>query len=181
MKTRPYEQRARAEGSAATAARIREAALARFAEEAYEDVSLDALAEDAGVSVRTVLRRFGSKEGLFAAAAAEANERVRAFRDQAPVGDVPGAVANVVEHYERWGDAVMRVLAQEERVPAVRGPLEDGRTLHREWVERTLAPRDLVAAIAATDVYVWKLLRRDLGLGVDETRRTMERLLQGGL
>jgi hypothetical protein len=50
-----------------------------------------------------------------------------------------------------------------------------GRAWHREWVERTFAPllasshraareRRLVALIVATDILVWKLLRREMRL-----------------
>jgi hypothetical protein len=35
----------------------------------------------------------------------------------------------------------------------------------------------VLALVAATDVYVWKLLRRDLGLDLDETQRVIETLI----
>ena len=39
-------------------------------------------------------------------------------RGEAPVGDIPAAVANLVEHYESDGDMALHLLRQEQRVPA---------------------------------------------------------------
>jgi hypothetical protein len=38
-----------------------------------------------------------------------------------------------------------------------------------------------VALLAATDVYVWKLLRRDLGLDRKSAQAAVERLIRGVL
>ena len=78
----------------------------------------------------------------------------------------------------------MRLLAEEDRIPAVHEMAESGRAWHRAWVERTFAPlltgvkgaareRRLVALVVATDLLVWKLLRREMGLG----RATAERIV----
>src|SRR5690348_4813494 len=99
---RAYELRARAESAAATAQRILDAAIARFATEPYEDVSLDAIAADAGVSVRTVIRRYGSKDELFVAADRLALQRMGEQRDRVAPGNARAAVRTVVEHYEEW-------------------------------------------------------------------------------
>lgn len=53
--------------AAATRASLLAAATARFANEAYDSVSLRAIAADAGVDVSLVSRYFGGKEELFAA------------------------------------------------------------------------------------------------------------------
>src|ERR1022692_4880782 len=45
------------------------AARARFAAEGYESATVRAIAADAGIDASMVMRYFGSKEGLFAAAA----------------------------------------------------------------------------------------------------------------
>lgn len=185
---RPYRSPVREAAAAATAARIVEAAIDRFSTDAYETVALDDVARDAGVSVRTVIRRFGSKDELFSTAARTAGERVIARRNQAPVGDVRAAVRNLLEHYEQWGDQRLLMIAQEDRIPAVRRHAVEGRAFHREWVERTFAPQlerwgpavrehHVLALIAATDVYVWKLLRRDLDLSLDDTQGAMEALI----
>lgn len=52
----------------ATREAILDAALRRFAEEGYEDATLREIAADAGVDPALVVRYFGSKDDLFAAA-----------------------------------------------------------------------------------------------------------------
>jgi len=177
---RPYRMSARAEAAAETGRRILEAVIELHRERFFDQVSLEDIAERAGVTVQTVLRRFGSKERLVEAAAEEANRQVTLQRYEAPSGDIEGAVNNLVEHYEEWGDSALRLLAQEERVPAFRSITDAGRALHYEWVERTFGPliaertgeerwRLLAELIAICDVYFWKLLRRDLGLSREQT------------
>ena len=185
---RPYRMAARAEAAAATAERILDAAVDMFTERPYEDVSLDLIAADAGVTKRTLLRRFESKEALFGVAMQRAVGEMVAHRDAAPVGDVPGAVANVVGQYERWGTNRLRLLAQEDRIPVVAEWVQGGRAYHWDWVARVFAPqlaglrgaarkRRVAALVALTDVYTWKLLRRDLGLSRVETERTLGDLI----
>jgi AcrR family transcriptional regulator len=177
---RPYRMRARAEAAAETGRRILEAVIELHRERFFDQVSLEDIAERAGVTVQTVLRRFGSKEQLIEAAAEEGNRQVRHQRDQAPVGDIEGAVKNLVDHYEEWGETALRLLAQEERVAAFRSITDTARAFHYEWVERTFAPllvkrtgmarrRLLAELIAICDVYFWKLLRRDVGLSREQT------------
>jgi AcrR family transcriptional regulator len=180
LNKRPYQMRARAEAAAETGRRILEAVIELHRERFFDQVSLEDIAERAGVTVQTVIRRFGSKEQLIEAAAEEGKRQVVRQRDQAPVSDVEGAVKNLVAHYEEWGDSALRLLAQEERVPAFRSVTDAGRALHYEWVERTFAPllakrtgmarrRLLAELVAICDVYFWKLLRRDLGLSREQT------------
>ena len=64
-----YTMVARAETMVATRERIVQAALKLLLEQAYEDVTLAAIAEAAGVSHQTVLNHFASKENVAAAAA----------------------------------------------------------------------------------------------------------------
>ena len=53
--------------------------------------------------------------------------------------------------------------------------VDRGRAKHREWCETKLGATGakLPLAVVATDVYTWKLLRRDQGLSKDETARAM--------
>src|SRR5215203_4888811 len=60
---------ARSEAMASTRERIVKAALKLLLEQAYENVTLVAIAEAAGVSHQTVLNHFTSKENVGAAAA----------------------------------------------------------------------------------------------------------------
>jgi AcrR family transcriptional regulator len=179
---------ARAEAARATASRVLDVALELFTDNPYEDVSLEEVAKRAAVTKRTVLRRFGSKEELFVAAMERAVDEMMRQRDAAPVGDAAGAVANLVEHYEQWGTNRLRLLSQEDRIPIVAENVEGGRRYHWSWVERTFAPlidglqgstrkRRVAALVVTTDVYTWKLLRRDLGLSRADTERVLLELI----
>ena len=78
--TRVYEMRSRADAAAATGERILDAAEALFWELPLDQISLDEVARRAEVSVQTVIRRFGGKDGLIDAAA----ERARGAVDRTP-------------------------------------------------------------------------------------------------
>jgi AcrR family transcriptional regulator len=186
---RPYRMVARAESAAATGERILDAAVEVFWELPREQITLDEVARRAGVTVQTVIRRFGGGEGLFAAAAEREAERVRRQRAQAPVGDATGAVRVLVDHYEAMGDRVLRLLAEEEHAPGLREVADRGRILHREWCAEVFAPalegrvgverdRRLAQLVAICDVYTWKLLRRDAGLSRRQTELALAELLE---
>ena len=180
---------ARAESAAATGERIIDAAIEVFWELPGEQVSLDEVARRAGVTVQTVIRRFGGRDGLFAAAAEREAEKVRRQRDQVPVGDPAGAVKVLIDHYEAMGDRVIRLLAEEVRSPALRPVAERGRALHRDWCAGVFAPalatrtgvdhrRMLAQLVAVCDIYTWKLLRRDAGLSRRQTELAIVELLE---
>jgi hypothetical protein len=98
-------------------------------------------------------------------------------------------VRNLLDHYEELGLRVLRLLAQEDRSPTLRGLADQGRALHADWCERVFAPaleglrgaqqaRRLVQLIAVTDVLNWKLLRRDRNLSRRQTELALIELLQ---
>ena len=186
---RPYRMSVRAEAAAATADRILDASVALFWERPSEQISLDEVARRAGVTVQTVIRRFGGREGLFSAALERETERVRRQRDEAPVGDVAAAVRVLVEHYEAMGDEVLKILAEEDHIPGVRAITDRGRAVHRQWCERVFAPalsrlddrqrrRRLAQLVAVCDVYTWKLLRRQAGLSRSQAELALVELLK---
>lgn len=182
MEKRPYRMRARAEAAAETQRRIlaavRELAVERF----LDEITLDDVAERAGVATRTVIRRFGGHDGLIRAAVDTANGDVQVRRDETPVGDVADAVQAVFDDYESYGDALMMMLAQESRHPELLRPLADaGRQAHWQWIERVFEPRNRLRAaqlVAATDVYTWKLLRRDLALTRAQAKAAMTDMVE---
>jgi AcrR family transcriptional regulator len=191
---RPYRMTVRAEAAEATVRRVLEVAVRLFTDNPYDDVSLERVAAEAGLAKRTLLRRFGSKEALFGEAMNMARDEMIAHRQAAPIGDVPGAVANVVGQYERWGTNRLRLLEQEDRIPLIAEWVQGGREWHWGWVERVFAPqlkglrgagrkRRVAALVVLTDVFTWRLLRLDLKLSRADTERTLVDLisrLEGG-
>ena len=172
-----------------TRIRILEAAYQLLLEQHYDEVSLERVAERAGLTKQTVLRQFGSKDQLAYAVVDWQRPTEEAARLVQP-GDVRGAVNTLVERYERMGDANVRVLQLENRVPAIRYLLQQGRESHSAWVARVFAPflprrrgrahrRRAMAFYAATEVMLWKLLRRDFGLSRKETGAVLLALVSG--
>lgn len=176
---RRYRMTTRAEATEATRERILDAATALFWEQPLDVISLEVVAHRAGVSLPTVIRHYGDWDGLFAACVERETLRITSQRDKAPTGDVRGAIRALCGHYEELGDAVLRLLAVEERSPALRRVADSGRATHVAWCERVFArplarlsghehARRLAELISLTDVYVWKLLRRDRQLSPSE-------------
>jgi hypothetical protein len=80
-----------------------------------------------------------------------------------------------MDHYEEFGEKVLRLLAAQEAVPGLRPIVDQGRDVHRQWCQRVFAPcladlkpverrRRMAQFVAICDVYTWKLLRLDAGL-----------------
>ncbi len=182
---------ARAEGMATTRDRIVRAALTLALEQAYEDITLVAIAQAADVSHQTVLNHFASKEKVAAAAAELLARDTAAVRARAKPGDAPGAISLLVGEYERFGDANARWAIASERLGSLAPLLDTARASHQAWLEYIFSNRlpgapgprrtAIHALHAATDVYTWKLLRRDLRLGRDATERIMLDLATGVL
>jgi AcrR family transcriptional regulator len=185
---RPYRQTARAESAAATGRRIVEAFLKRLGEQWYDEITLDQVAGDAGVTVQTVVRRFGGKAGLLAEAI-RAMVRRAAERRDTPPGDPAQLIRNLVDDYEWTGDTIIRLLALEQRHAALREHLALARGRHRDWIARMFAEElkplgakarqaALDTLVVATDVYTWKLLRRDMGRGAAATAATITGMIR---
>jgi AcrR family transcriptional regulator len=179
----------RASSATANGEKILSSARRLFGELRYDQVSLDDVAADAGVTVRTVVRRFGSKESLFGAVSAGRALSIRRARDEVPAGDVPNAVRLLVGTYEDWGDEVLHLLFQERGLAGVTNTVEAGRRYHAAWVERAFSPllgaelpasvrrRRLGQLVAVTDIYYWKVLRRDVGLSRAEVEASLRELI----
>ncbi len=177
--------RARADSAEQTAERVMDAAIALWRIEPYDRMTLREIADRAGVSLSTVMRRFGSKDGLAEAVLRSDRVGTQSHRDAVGEGDVAGAVRMIVSEYEVYGDAVLRMIGLEERIDVVRQVVAAGRVAHEEWVERVFgallepAPGrrlQVLQLVTATDVYTWKLLRRDRQLSTDEVVAVMEDL-----
>jgi AcrR family transcriptional regulator len=174
--TRTYRMDTRRAAAEATRERILSAAVEAFLTRWYDEVTLQDVAAAAGVSGQTVINHFGGKEPLFAAAVARISEEIGARRDRAPAGDLDALIAALIEDYEITGDATIRLLALEHRVEQIAPLLAEGRGYHRDWVRATFGRPDLLPElVVATDVYTWKLLRRDQGLSADATRDSVRR------
>jgi len=183
--TRSYTMRARATSAEATRRRILEVVVALLKTRFRSEIRLEDVAAGAEVSVQTVLNVYGSRSALLELALDGLLTELRAQRLRAEPGDTAGGMAALVDHYEQFGDLVIRNLA-EQADPEL---IETGRAGHRRWVERQFAPQlagvdaarrqSLVdALVCGCDVYTWKLLRCDMGRSRSEVEATMRAIVE---
>ncbi len=184
--TRSYTMRARAEQAEQTRDRILESLIALATERPLAGCTLPAIADRAGVSVQTILRVFGSRDGLFDAALERSRAEVLAERPADP-HDRRATITALVDHYEARGDGVLLLLGQESWDPFAALATSGGKRMHHDWVEAAFAdgldrvPREsrteaVDLLVVATDLSAWKIWRRDLGRSRDETIERMLRL-----
>jgi AcrR family transcriptional regulator len=183
-RTRPYRQAARAQAQQQTRDALIAAAQGEFFAGQWEETSLDAIAASARVTKQTLLRHFGSKDGLLEEALERGFNEVRDQRFDAPVGDVAGAVDNLLAHYERWGERAIRIGAVDGLGEVAAGLGGRARRLHYDWVEHAFGSslgrlsakdrrRGRATLIALCDVHTWWLLSHDLELPRAEVRATL--------
>jgi AcrR family transcriptional regulator len=196
---RSYKQVARARATERTRETLLEAASETVERDDWAQASLESVAQRAGVTKQTALRHFGSKQGLLEAVLRRTSSIVVKERDRPEAGDVAAAVASLMRHYERHGelatrlspyrDAVVRVLGHEDRDSLVRRTVDYSLQAHEQWVTRTFEPQlallDARAAvrrraqlIAVCDVYMWKMLRRDLGMSLRGAESALVELIE---
>lgn len=190
---RIYQQGVRAEQTEANTRSVLDAAVALVRRApSLAGITLDQIASDAGVTVRTILRRFGSRDGIMEAALFELGRQFESRRPETTPGDVEAALQSMLYQYEHEGDINVRALVEEHQIPVLHQLLEHGRATHRQWVTRAFAPQlarlpesvresRITALYAATEVYLWKLLRRDLQLSAEQTLDIFRQLVLGVL
>lgn len=190
-RTRAYTMTTRAAKAEATRARIRVTAKELYVSRPGEAFTLDEVARRADTTVQTILRIFGSKDELVYAALEEMAAG-GIFLPPTPAGDVKAAVTAFFDIYENVGDLVMQRLNEERRRPALKATLDQGRENHRDGVKAIFASQLerargaaraqlLTALIVLTDVYVWKLLRRDMALPRAAAEAVVRKMIAGAL
>jgi AcrR family transcriptional regulator len=172
--------RARAAAAEATKQRILETVVGLLKSRFRSEIRLEDVAEGAHVTVQTILNLFGNRTTLIETAFATFLQRLREQRLRAEPGDLEGAVNALVDHYEKFGDLVVRNLVEQADAEFI----AIGRAGHRQWVQRQFAAqidradpicrRSLIdALVCVCDAYTWKLLRRDLGRSRAETEKSI--------
>jgi AcrR family transcriptional regulator len=187
---RAYDMSNRAAQAEATRTRIREAAVGVYQERALDGFTLDEVARRAGVTVQTVLRAFGSKDQLIMKALIALSEETQPIKLPRVPGDAAEAVTIFFDLYEELGDFLIQQLGDEPRLPGLKPEIDAGREGHAKWIEEAFAlflarhegkerAEIFHALMVATDVYVWKLLRRDQKLDRCDAEAVMRRLVTG--
>jgi AcrR family transcriptional regulator len=181
--TRTYTKVARAAAEDLTRTALLDSAQEAFFSRHWDQVSLEAIAAEAGVTKQTLLRHFGSKDGLLEQAYSRGFEEVREQRLATPPNDIVAAIDNLIDHYEQVGERAMKIGA----LPANRQLAAFGaraRQLHYDWVDHAFGlwletargrerERLRAALIVTCDVQAWWILAHDLALSRREVRATL--------
>ena len=144
------------------------------------------MAARADTTVPTLLRHFGTKDALVAAAVGAALARLRAERPRVPPGDHLAAARVLAEEYERHAPLLR---AAEAALPGARRELEAARRLHRDWLARTFARtlsplppvvhrRRLAQLVAVSGPAPWRSLRDTEQLGPVQAQAALAELLR---
>jgi AcrR family transcriptional regulator len=173
---RRYKQVARAQARRHTRTALLNVAIKEFTTGRWEKMSLWELADRARVTEQTLLCHFGSKDELLTQALAHTAAEMYRPRWSAVPGDVEGAVKNVLDHYEEWGERSLRLdIWLESGPPVLANIFRMACEMHHEWVEDAFAPqlehlygdeyvRCRAALITLCGVHTWWLLSHDLEL-----------------
>jgi len=187
-----YRSTIRKEAETLTHQRILTAARSLYIELWIDQITLEMVASRVNVSVQTILRHFGNMQGLWVAVGRMINDNAIQQREEAPVGNIQGAVKNLMDHYETNSVTGLRTLALEGRYPELDMMLHEGRKYHQAWVERVFLQylkrcnandRQRVKAqlAAICDMYMWKLLRVDGGLSREAAESALKDMLSAVL
>lgn len=154
------------------------------------DITLEMIAEEAGMTTRTIMRKFGSKKGLLTESLPILADQIESERRETKVGDIDGILQALLSSYEIMGEAAIRTICLEPDLEIARKIGQKGRELHRKWCTEMFAPYlpehhspefdvQLNAFIAATEIYLWKLMRKDLKLNKEQTLAIFKNLVEG--
>jgi len=178
---------ARADSAARTAERILDATLGLWSRLPYDQVRLDAIAEQAGVTVPTVVRRFRSKAGAVCALVDRELDdlvRTRPALTDAPSGEI---VDYLVAYYESYGLLILKLYSEAPLVEGLPGRAAHARQQHVEWLRAAFDgrltggkhahERRMAQVIAALDATTWRILRQDHGLPPSEVKTAFSEML----
>lgn len=182
--SRPYRQVSRANAQRRTRDALLDAAEREFFDGHWERASLESMAASAGVTKQTLLRHFGSKDGLFEQAVARGYSQVSGQRLSAPRDDIAGAVDNLLDHYAQWGERSLRIAAIGGGSGLLADVSRQARQFHHDWIQHAFGvalerlrgrhrAHRRAALIALCDVHTWWLLSNDLSLARAEVRATL--------
>ncbi|CAA9517120.1 MAG: hypothetical protein AVDCRST_MAG69-2832 [uncultured Solirubrobacteraceae bacterium] len=179
----------RADAVERTGERIIDAMLRRYADLPYDRIRLEDVAADAGVTVQTVIRRFGSKHGLLAATVQREFTRLAADRAAAMGEDPESTLRALVRYYEHHGALILKLYAEAHQAPGVPELAARGRAYHLTWCREAFSgalervedidarTRRLAQVVAICDAATWRILRFDGELSQHQTEEALLEML----
>ncbi len=178
---------ARAESIKETGDRILDATLVLFAQRPVDRIRLDEIADTSGVTVPTIVRRYGGKSGVLVALVERELARIAARRTAHADDPLDDVIRDLVEHYERYGLLILKVYSESPLIEGLAEVSARAREHHVAWCRVTFSrritgdpavhARRLAATIAVCDATTWRILRQDGGLDPSQTRASLKELL----
>jgi AcrR family transcriptional regulator len=186
--SRSYRMTNRAIAAAQTADNILCATKDLFIAKPIADVTLSDIAARSGVTVQTILRRFGDKDSVFAAAVDHFAAEVYQQRGRAVPNNPDDIVANLVQHYEEWGRLMLKMIGEQATTPAVEDTVAAAKRYHRHWCQAMFPDalatpegpdrsRRLAQLTTICDLRTWELLRIESRLSRKQTATALRELL----
>ncbi len=185
--TRKYTQTKRSDQTLARREQMIQALFSLIDRGSFSDVTLQGVADEAGVSLRTVSRHFGSKEELLRQGMAEARGVEEANRE-VPVGDIDAVCAVLADRYDQMDEAIYRMGDMELTYDWLSDWVQMARTSHLEWLAHAFSPwlpphgreREdrLMCLFGATEIRSWWVLRRRFGYSVERASAVMKQQLE---
>ena len=192
MKSNPvrtYRMTARADAAERTGERINDAMLRRFTELPYDRIRLEDVAADAGVTVQTAIRRFGSKHGVLAATVERELTRLATERAVALGSSPQATLHSLVRYYEDHGALILKLYAEADQAPGVPELASRARGYHVTWcreafsealeqgLDKRTRKRRLAQIVAICDATTWRILRFDGQLSPQQTEQALMEML----
>lgn len=170
--------------------KIMNAATQLWKDLSIREITLDSIADMAEVSVRTLIRKYGSKEGLIEECIKKDAGEIEKRRNEAEVGNIPNIIDHLMHEYEEFGNAIIRTLAVEDDLKIAKRLVQEGRRYHMNWCAHVFSPflpeedektynEKLLSFYAATDLYLWKLIRKDLQQSKESCKAVYLNLILG--
>jgi len=189
-KKNPYNNTRRLIGAENTKIEIIKAFGNLWSRHSIKDITLDMVAKEAGVTTKTILRKFESKDGMINESLFYLATEIKGERTLATVGNIDEILKALLSNYEKMGEAAIRTINLESELEIARQIGAKGRALHRDWCIQMFSPYlpneqsadyeiQLTSFIAATEIYLWKLMRKDLKLSKGQTFSIFKNLVKG--
>lgn len=185
--TRRYTQTSRSAQTLARRQRMIHAVFELIDRGSFGEVTLQGVADEAGVSLKTVVRHFGSKEGLLRQAMDEARG-VEEDNRSVPVGDLDAVCRVLAERYEVMAEQIYRTGDVELTYHWLSDWVQMARTSHLDWLAEAFDPwlpaegpeREdrLMCLFSATEIRSWWAIRQRFAYSPERARAVMLRQLQ---
>lgn len=185
--TRRYTQTTRRDQTLARRQQMIQAVFALIDRGSFGEVTLQGVADEAGVSLKTVVRHFGSKEDLLRLAMAEARGLEEDNRS-VPVGDLDAVCRVLGERYEAMAEQIYRSGDVELSYPWFSDWVQMARRSHLDWLAAAFDPwlppsgpeREdrLMCLFSATEIRSWWAIRERFGYSPERARAVMGRQLE---